>query len=95
MYLFNPALEVNDNKKELITTIKFREFAYLFNFNIKKTLISWADRTLDISKKIYGENNMEAYLNFHHARYCKNLTLLERIYLERIGTFGIGKAIKH
>ena len=62
---------------------------------IKRSLIPFADIILKVSKKIHGKDDMSKYLNFYHVKYCKDLTDKERMYLEKKGAFGIGKAIKH
>ena len=91
----NEYFHIYDKKEEILFSRSFREFSFVFNRDIKKSLIPHADQMLGISKRIYGNCDMSKYLDFYHVRYCTNLMPLERQYLERKGIFGIGKAIKH
>ena len=82
LWLFNDYLHIY-KEGERRYSVSFRKIAHCFNGNIKESLINWADKMLEISKRIHGEKNMKNYLSFYHVKYCKKLTDEERKYLER------------
>ena len=80
--ILNPKLFIYSKNNKLMSNFRFSKFAHCFNGSIKKSLMPYADKMLETSKRIHGDKNMTKYLNFYHVKYCKTLTDKERIYLE-------------